>query len=1544
MEQFNIMNRTLAVILGKPSRSDTFVAIRFPSYSRWKHIAALLVFIGLLAVGRAESWSFFNYAETNGSVTITKYTGIYGSVDVPETIMGKPVTSIADAAFSSNATLTNISIPTNVVTIGQAAFNGCVSLKTITVAPDNWAYTSIDGALYLKNQTFLVKCPEGWVGSFTIPQFVYNIGEFAFVGCRGLTAIMVAPGNPAYASIDGVLLSKNLTLLFVCPAGKTGSYAITNKVTQILQSAFSGCAGLTSITIPNSVTAITSNAFHACSGLTHITLPGSITDIENSAFAGCTGLTNVTIPKTVNMLEDGVFAGCTRLKSLHFEGDAPQYPGINPLFDANSQGTVYYREGATGWGHDFRGWRTALWFDAEVHDFTYLQNGSVITITGYTGSGGDVTIPATIFGEAVTTIGDAAFSGHTNLTSVTMPYTLTSISASAFFGCSSLTRITIPYTVTSIGELAFADCPGLTNAYFEGNSPALPGPGQLFENSQEVTVFYHPGNAGWNIAFQGRPTKLWTDPVAADFKFQPIGSAFSIVGYKGSNGAVVIPDVIYGMPVTSIGNSAFNSYGYDNRLTNVTVSINVTNIGASAFLGCISLSNVTILGNINTIGSSAFNGCKRLQGVYFAGDAPAAFDEDYTFFNSTNVTVYYRPGTKGWGPTFAGRPTAPWIDPDARDFTYLQNGLEMTLTGYWGSGGVINLPETIFGKPVTAIGDSGFSYADTLTSVTMPGSIKRIGFAAFYACAGLQSVAIGNGVTNIDQLAFADCPALTNVTFGVSVVEIGDSAFRGDASLPRILIPGNITKIGNWAFAECASLTNINIPNSVTSLGGGVFEGCAGLTDVTIPNAITSIEDATFANCAKLTNIAIPNSVTHIGNAAFASCSSLTSILIPGSVTNLGFGIFANCTGLTGVYFAGNAPAVPASYDMFENAANVTVYYRAGTTGWEPTFAGRPTALWIQSSSDFTYTITNETVTITRYNGPGGSVTIPDAIMGMPVTSIGSYAFTTTIATSVTIPSSVTSIGEHAFDSSSVSGITIGNNVNNIGNYAFASCIQLTSITIPNSVTNIGSYAFSSCIRMTSVAIGNSVARIGDFAFYNCKLNSVAIPGSVTNIGNSTFNYCSSLTNITIPNSVTSIGAGAFSSCLFLPAIIIPDSVTSLSSSVFSNCTSLANVAIGNRVTGIGNDAFYKCANLAGLVIPNSVTSIGDEAFYQCTRLTGITMSDNVTNIGKSAFYGCKSLTNITIPDGVERILDGAFSGCTALTSVAMPDSVKFLGKSMFAGCTSLTGVTLGNGITNIGDFSFSNCNHLLSLTIPNGVASLGTGAFTNCSALANVSIPNSVTNIGVGTFSKCLSLTNIIIPAGVTRIGARAFDGSTNLLGVYFEGDAPAPVPPYLFTNANFVTVYYIAGTKGWGFTYADRLTRLWIQKPSYDEWAIIMGLMDLVPAESGELDDPDHDGMDNLAEMEAGTDPLDPQSVLKFESLPRLSDLVYADRLAMEPGQHALYFQTVPGKQYLIQSVNAFGDEWQNVTNIIATTTQKRVLVNKPVDQAFYRVVLVP
>jgi len=203
------------------------------------------------------------------------------------------------------------------------------------------------------------------------------------------------------------------------------------------------------------------------------------------------------------------------------------------------------------------------------------------------------------------------------------------------------------------------------------------------------------------------------------------------------------------------------------------------------------------------------------------------------------------------------------------------------------------------------------------------------------------------------------------------------------------------------------------------------------------------------------------------------------------------------------------------------------------------------------AQAQFEYSTNNGAITITRYTGPGGDVTIPNELDGLPVTSIGDVAFQDcTGLTSVVMPDSVT----------------------RIGNQAFAYCLALTSITIPDSVTSIGEGAFSECTSLTSIAIPDSVTSIGQEAFLYCtSLTCVIIPDSVTRIGGLVFYCCTGLTSVTIGNRVTSIGGYAFSGCTGLTSVLIPDSVTRIGGSAFSGCTSLGGVYFqGNCPSEVG--------------------------------------------------------------------------------------------------------------------------------------------------------------------------------------------------------------------------------------------------------------------------------------------------------------------------------------------------------------------------------------
>lgn len=112
--------------------------------------------------------------------------------------------------------------------------------------------------------------------------------------------------------------------------------------------------------------------------------------------------------------------------------------------------------------------------------------------------------------------------------------------------------------------------------------------------------------------------------------------------------------------------------------------------------------------------------------------------------------------------------------------------------------------------------------------------------------------------------------------------------------------------------------------------------------------------------------------------------------------------------------------------------------------------------------------------------------------------------------------------------------------VTSIGSYAFADCDSLTSVTIPDSVTSTGYFAFAYCDSLTSVTIGGGVTSIDERTFSDCSsLTSVTIPNSVTSIDSGAFYNCSSLTSITIPDSVTNIGMWAFDCCSSLTSVTI---------------------------------------------------------------------------------------------------------------------------------------------------------------------------------------------------------------------------------------------------------------------------------------------------------------------------------------------------------------------------------------------------------------------
>ena len=259
------------------------------------------------AEAAGKTYGIYTYeVGKDGTITITDCdTSANGAITIPSEIDGKPVTYIGYNAFYGCTGLTSITIPNSVTYIGHNAFWYCSGLTSITISD---SVTSIGYGAF-------ERCTG--LTSITIPNSVTSIETGAFDGCTGLTSINVASGNNYYSDNNGVLFNKKKTELIRYPEGKSQtSYTIPNSVTSIGDWAFYKCTGLTSITIPNIVTSIGYSAFKRCTGLTSITIPDSVTSIGYYAFEHCAGLTSITISNSVTSIEKEAFAGCTGLTSI----------------------------------------------------------------------------------------------------------------------------------------------------------------------------------------------------------------------------------------------------------------------------------------------------------------------------------------------------------------------------------------------------------------------------------------------------------------------------------------------------------------------------------------------------------------------------------------------------------------------------------------------------------------------------------------------------------------------------------------------------------------------------------------------------------------------------------------------------------------------------------------------------------------------------------------------------------------------------------------------------------------------------------------------------------------------------------------------------------------------------------------------------------------------------------------------------------------------------------------------------------------------------
>ena len=303
-----------------------------------------------------------------------------------------------------------------------------------------------------------------------------------------------------------------------------------------------------------------------------------------------------------------------------------------------------------------------------------------------------------------------------------------------------------------------------------------------------------------------------------------------LLGYYGLGGDIVLPNT-----VTKIDNEALK--GNDN-IVSITIPGSVKDIGNNAFEGCTKLERVIFTNPEETnenliIRLSAFQNCKKLTECEIPARAYQVVGNIFKGCTSlTEVKVnaanpyYFTQDGVLFGPALVN------YEPQYNDAYALQSYPA-------GRQGAYTIPSEVNGKEIDQIWTSGFEGAASLTDITIPASIGRLGTAAFEST-GLTHVTIPDTVQQVDPAVFQNCTKLGSVKLPAGLAEIDQYMFANCISLQHVDMPDTITKINIYAFHNCTSLTSLALPKGLTSLSVGCFEKCYNLQHVVVPPSVIS--------------------------------------------------------------------------------------------------------------------------------------------------------------------------------------------------------------------------------------------------------------------------------------------------------------------------------------------------------------------------------------------------------------------------------------------------------------------------------------------------------------------------------------------------------------------------------------------------------------------------------------------------------------------------------------------------------------------------------
>ena len=604
-----------------------------------------------------------------------------------------------------------------------------------------------------------------------------------------------------------------------------------------------------------------------------------------------------------------------------------------------------------------------------------------------------------------------------------------------------------------------------------------------------------------------RPDEDYNDEDAipseeGDFIFDGVNK---IIGYRGTDTEIVIPDEIDGKAVTAISGDAFNNKGLTKVIMPNTLSvIDDGRVEGEDVIGAFAnndIQEISFSANMQYIGSFAFFS-GRLDEMTLPEGLKSIGESAFEKNELTNVTI-------------------PSTVENIGDEAFKENKLEKV--EYTESESVVE----------KQIGNDVFA-DNNLKELEIPAGTKEIKENA-YSNLGLEKLVLPAGLETIGKDAFKE-NNLTDVVIPESVKTIEDGAFK-ENDLTNISRPSGLEHIGEYAFYKNL-LPVVHLPDSLLTIGKYAFYSNK-LVDVEIPSKLNAIREWTFAYNQMPKKPTIPANIKLEEEYAFFGNlfeETKQSDYYGGKdvvVSDDKLFVFNENTGTITDYI-GTQKDIVIPYEI----NGVTVKH-IGPYAFNmfDSLGSPPNAIDVDLTS-IVLPDTVETIGKAGFQGESATMVNTTLTLGDGLIDIGDSAFAYLEISNVVIPDSVKTIGDSAFrgtDSNpTLEFLTLGNSVETIGTGAFSSN-KIIELVIPDSVITIGDAAFSnfrgSTRRIIKLTLGNSVEHIGNQAFHTASFPEVVIPESVKTIGDQAF-YKAILADgtVTIHNTKenVTIGTDAF--------------------------------------------------------------------------------------------------------------------------------------------------------------------------------------------------------------------------------------------------------------------------------------------------------------------------------------------------------------------------------------------------------------------------------